>query len=215
MLLRNLCLFFCLSAFNSDADAEPVLISHFSTQTLKDWQQKSFVGRTKYQIVNLNGQLVLQASSLSSASSLYKEIHIDLHKTPYLNWSWRKDKSLLISDEQSQQGDDFVARIYLIIKDKWGFWQSKAINYVWANHSAINKAWASPFAGDNVMMVAIRSNGDQNKQWYTEKRHVLTDIKNYFGKDIQFLDGFALMTDSDNSAGSALSYYANIYFSEE
>ncbi|WP_428354508.1 DUF3047 domain-containing protein [Methyloprofundus sp.] len=213
MRLRILYALSLLCPLNSHA--EPIVISDFSTQKLNGWEQKSFKDYTQYQIVNLNKQSVLQAKSAASASSLYKEIHIDLQKTPYLNWSWRIEKKLSISDEQSKQGDDFSARIYLIIKGKWGFWQTRAINYVWANHSPANTAWANPFAGDSVMMVAVRSNSDNVKQWYSEKRNVLADFKNLFGEDIRFVDGLAIMTDTDNSAGNAVSYYADIYFSEK
>ncbi|WP_233144701.1 DUF3047 domain-containing protein [Methyloprofundus sedimenti] len=213
MSLRNLIIMFYLCSFN--VHAEPVFISDFSTQSLNDWQQKSFKNHTQYQIVKLDKKTVLEAKSISSASSLYKEMHIDLQKTPYLNWSWRIDQKLSISDEQSKQGDDFTARVYLIIKGKWGFWQNKAITYVWANHSPVNEAWANPFTGDSVMMIAIRSNTDQTKHWYTEKRDVLADLKKHFGKDIRFIDGLAIMTDTDNSGGNALSYYADIYFSKE
>ena len=196
------------------AYAKPVYISDFASQSLNDWQHKSFKEYTQYKIVTVNRQVILQAKSTNVASSLYKEVQIDLQKTPYLNWSWRIDKKLNISDEQSKQGDDFTARIYLIIKGKWFFWQTKAINYVWANYSPKNKAWANPFAGESVMMIAVRSHADQTKHWYTEKRNVLTDFKTHFGDDIRFIDGIAIMTDTDNAAGSALSYYANIYFSE-
>lgn len=213
MSIRLLLLASCLCAYQAKAD--PTYISDFDIPSLDSWQQKSFKGNTDYQIISLNKQKVLQAKSSHSASSLYKEIRIDLHKTPYLNWSWRTDKNLAITDEQSKPGDDFTARIYLIVKGKWFFWQTKAINYVWANHSPRNEAWANPFAGKNVIMIAVRTHTDLNKHWYTEKRNVLTDFKNHFGDDIRYIDGIAIMTDTDNSASSALSYYANFYFSKK
>ena len=213
MPLRSLLIIFYF--YSSYAYAEPVYISEFTNQSLEDWQHKSFKEYTQYQIIIQDKQTVLQAKSIGAASSLYKEIRIDLQKTPYLNWSWRIDKKLSISDEQSKQGDDFAARIYLIIKGKWFFWQTKAINYVWANHSPKNKAWANPFAGDSVMMIAVRSDTDLTEQWYTEKRNVLTDFKKHFGDDNRFIDGIAIMTDTDNAGGKALSYYANIYFTEQ
>ncbi|MDF1583921.1 MAG: DUF3047 domain-containing protein [Methyloprofundus sp.] len=190
-------------------------ISNFSSLQLNDWQQKSFKGETQYQIVSINKQAVVQAKSSASASSLYKKIRIDLHKTPYLNWSWRIDKKLAISNEQSKQGDDFVARIYLISENKWFFWKSKAINYVWANSSPKNTIWSNPFAGENVMMLAVRSGDDAIQQWHTEKRNVLKDLNKIFGEDIRYIDATAIMTDTDNSSGTAHSYYANIYFSAQ
>lgn len=213
MPLRSLLIIFCLYIFN--CHAESTYISNFSSHNLDDWQHKSFKEYTRYSIVKLNNKTVLQANSTAVASSLYKEVKIDLQKTPFLNWSWLINKKLAITDEQSKQGDDFSARIYLIIKGEWFFWQTKALNYVWANHSPKNKAWPNPFAGNNVMMIAVRSDTDSTKQWYTEKRNVLTDFNSHFSGDIRFIDGIAIMTDTDNSGGSALSYYANIYFSEQ
>ncbi len=190
-------------------------ISNFSSLQLNDWQKKSFKGETQYQIVSIDKQSALQATSTSSASSLYKKIAIDLHKTPYLHWSWRIDKKLTINNEQSKQGDDFAARIYLVSENQWFFWQSKAINYVWTHGIAKNRVWPNPFAGKNVMMLAIRSGDDPTQQWHTEKRNVLKDLKNIFNEDIRYIDVVAIMSDTDNSSGSALSYYADLYFSEQ
>ena len=64
------------------------------------------------------------------------------------------------------------------------------------------------------MMIAVRSNADQTDQWYTEKRNVLADMTRYFGDNIHKIDGIAIMTDTDNSGATALSYYNDIYFSE-
>lgn len=212
MILRHIWLVTCLCSFNAYADL--VYITDFSTHSLSDWQHKSFKGHTQYQIVTLDQYTVLQAKSNSSASSLYKNQHIDLSITPYLNWSWRIDKKLPVANEQSKQGDDYAARIYLIVKG-WAFWQTKAINYVWSNSTPKSTSWPNPFAGTNVIMTAIRSGTDKTGDWYTEKRHVLNDLKQHFGDDIRYIDGIAIMTDTDNAKGNALSYYNNIYFSEQ
>lgn len=212
MYLRGLLILFCFYAFN--ANAEPVSISDFDHLSLANWQHKSFQGATQYQLKTRDQTTILQASSNNSASSLYQEISIDLNKTPYLNWSWRIEKRLDIANEKIKPGDDFAARIYLIVKGEWFFWQTKAINYVWAGRSTHNEVWANPFAGENVMMIAVRSNADQTDQWYTEKRNVLADMTRYFGDNIHKIDGIAIMTDTDNSGATALSYYNDIYFSE-
>ncbi|NOQ16481.1 MAG: DUF3047 domain-containing protein [Methyloprofundus sp.] len=195
--------------------ADPNYVSDFADQTLNDWQTKSFKGNTQYQVIQINTQNVLKAVSHQSASSLYKNMRIDLQKTPYLNWSWRIDKRLGMTNEQSKQGDDFAARIYLIIKGEWFFWQTKAINYVWSSHNAKQTTWPNPFAGENVMMLALRNNTDNTAQWYTEKRNVLADLQQVFGEPIQYIDGIAIMTDTDNAGGNAHSYYSDIYFSEQ
>jgi len=206
---RYLLCFYCV-LFSSLATAEPIIIDSFIGSTLDTWEKKSFVGYTDYKITDLG----LQATSESSASSIYKEVHIDLEKTPILNWSWRIDKKLEIADESIKQGDDFSARIYVIVKGEWGFWQTKSLIYVWSSHAKKYHAWESPYVGSNVVEIALRTHSDQLKHWYTEKRNVLADIKKHFGNDIRTIDAVAIMTDTDNTKGSALSYYKNLYFSE-
>ena len=80
MRLQNLLIVFYLSTFH--CHAESIYISDFSNPSLNDWQHKSFKKYTQYQIVNLDKQAVLQAISTATASSLYKEVQIDLQKTP-------------------------------------------------------------------------------------------------------------------------------------
>jgi hypothetical protein len=65
------------------------------------------------------------------------------------------------------------------------------------------------------MMLALRNNMDNTQQWYTEKRNVLADLQHVFGEPIRYIDGIAIMTDTDNAGGNAHSYYSHIYFSEQ
>jgi hypothetical protein len=198
-----------LLLYSSWTVANPVIITDFTQSDLSTWQQKSFVGYTEYKITDLG----LRATSNASASSLYKEVHIDLEKTPYLNWSWRIDKKLNIANEKIKSGDDFSARVYVIFKTGWGFWQTKSLTYVWASHAEKFQAWESPYAGSSVIEIALRSENDKLVHWYTEKRNVLTDIRKHFGNNIRTIDAVAIMTDTDNTKGSALSYYKKPYFS--
>ncbi len=64
------------------------------------------------------------------------------------------------------------------------------------------------------MMIAVRSRQDPLKTWLTEKRNIAADLKTILGKDIQYIDGIAIMTDTDNSKKHAAAYYGGIYFSE-
>ncbi len=55
------------------------IIDRFSRENairneITDWEEKSFVGNTKYSIVALDGNMVLHARADSAASGLFKEI---------------------------------------------------------------------------------------------------------------------------------------------
>ncbi|GMR05620.1 MAG: DUF3047 domain-containing protein [Gammaproteobacteria bacterium] len=188
-------------------------ISNFSAKGLADWGEKSFKGNTSYQVVDLDGEQVLQALSLASASGLYKKRHINLKITPYLNWRWRIENRIDSGDETTKSGDDYAARIYLIIDGGLLFWKTSALSYVWANAAVKGSTWDNAYAGKSVKMLALRSAGDVTKKWLTEKRNVYEDLKKVFGKEISTIDAVAVMTDTDNSGSKAKSYYANIFFS--
>jgi len=189
-------------------------VGKFSSNTMDQWQNKVFSAHTNYQIVKLDNGHVLKAESHSGASGLFKEQKIDLHKTPVLNWRWRIENRLGNIDEQNKSGDDYSARLYVVVDGGWAFWKTKAINYVWASNTPKGKIWPNAFAGSNAMMIAIRSTDDKTGTWYQEKRNILLDLKQQFGSDIRYIDAVALMTDTDNAKGNAISYYGDIYFSE-
>lgn len=182
---------------------------------ISSWQEKQFVGLTDYQPVVIDGIAALKAHSVTSASGLYLEQRIDLHETPFLNWHWRVDQALPRLDEQTKRGDDYAARVYVVINGGLRFWKTRALNYVWSSGMASESAWNNAYAGSNVRMIAARNKSDPTAQWLTEKRNILADLKLHFGDDIRYIDAIAIMTDTDNSMGEAIAYYSNIFFSEK
>ncbi len=213
----NKFIFALLTALSLSLGAEPnnTIVGEFSTGDLSPWESKSFKGETLYTLVEQDSGKVLKAESNAAASGLFREIRIDLERTPYLNWSWLIKNTLGGIDEQSKGGDDFPARVYVVVSGGIFFWRTKAINYVWSNNAVKESTWPNPFAGKNAMMVAIRTPTDKPGIWLKEKRNVRTDLKNLFGKDIRYIDAIAVMTDTDNSGRHAEALYGDIYFSSE
>ncbi len=208
-------LWFSIGFMPVSAGEHPIgkfMVGSFSTGSLTDWKTKEFKGRSQYQITQIDGINALKADSNATASGLFFEQRIDLKKTPYLNWRWRIENRLGSIDEQSKLGDDFAARVYVVVSGGLIFWNTKAINYVWASTSPKDKVWPNPFAGDHAMMVAVRSSADKTGTWATEKRNIRADYKQLTGEDIAYIDAVAIMTDTDNAEGKATAYYGDIYF---
>ncbi|MGR9000059.1 MAG: DUF3047 domain-containing protein [Gammaproteobacteria bacterium] len=199
----------------AEVAGEKLMIGFFSSGSLAHWEPKKFKGQTKYQLVDLAGTRVLKAESADSASGLIKEQRIDLQKTPVMNWRWRIENRLGNLNEQTKSGDDYAARVYVVVSGGLAFWRTRAINYVWASTSPKGKIWPNAFAGNHAMMIALRSSRDQTGTWYTEKRNILADLKQQFGEDIPYIDAIAIMTDTDNTHGKATAYYGDIYFSKK
>ncbi|MGZ8191629.1 MAG: DUF3047 domain-containing protein [Methylococcaceae bacterium] len=210
-----LCILMLLSpSIGAEELTDKLIVGHFSSGSLAQWKSKEFKGQTQYQLTNLSGIKVLKAESDNNASGLFNEQRIDLQKTPFINWSWRIENRLGSIVEQSKSGDDYAARVYVVVSGGLAFWRTKAINYIWASTSPKGKIWPNAFAGDNAMMIALRSSPDQTGTWYTEKRNVLADLKQQFGEDIRYIDAVAIMTDTDNAGGKVTTYYGDIFFSK-
>lgn len=202
-----------ISAIGHSQETNITPIGNFSDEHINGWETKSFKGETHYTLTRLDDNPVLKANSDASASGLFKEQRIDLQKTPYLNWNWRIENRLGKLDEQSKSGDDYAARIYVVVSGGWAFWKTKAINYVWADNSEKGSIWPNAFTGKNAMMMAVRSSSDKTKHWYMEKRNILQDLEKLYGEPIRYIDAIALMTDTDNGKGKATAYYGDIFFS--
>lgn len=157
----------------------------------------------------------MQARSRSSASGIYKRQTVNLKDYPYLNWRWRIENRLNTANEAEKSGDDYAARVYLLIDGGLLFWNRRALSYVWANQSAAGTTWDNAYAGDSVRMFALKSAADPTGTWLYEKRNVYEDLKAEFGEEITSVDAVAVMTDTDDSESSALSYYADIFFSAQ
>ncbi len=199
---------------SATATAETLAVGKFSTGDLSGWEEKSFVDNTQYKIIDTKHGKVLHASTQGSASGLFKTVKIDLTRTPYLHWSWRVDNIYSGNDERSKAGDDYPARIYVVVDGGLFFWRTRAVNYVWSSNQPVGSQWPNAYTS-NAMMIAVRSGQGDTGQWLHERRNVREDLKRLFGEDITHIDAVAVMTDGDNTRQSASADYGDIYFSSE
>lgn len=204
-------LFFSLAV---PAETARVVVGDFSAGSLAGWETRRFDGQTEYKLVAEHGRRVLRAVSRDAASGLFRKVHIDLNRTPYLHWSWRVENTLGELNERTREGDDYPARIYVVVSGGLLFWRTRAINYVWSNNQPVGTTWPSAYTG-NDKMVAIESDHARLNEWVNERRNVKTDYRHLFGDNVEHIDAVAIMTDTDNSGKAAVAYYGDIYFSSQ
>jgi len=215
MTLKNIAITLTLSLVVSTSYAqERINVGQFSKQDLSDWNEKEFNNLTVYNLVKDGDDSTLKAHSKKSASGLFKEQVINIKEYPFLNWRWKTTTRLKVSDEKTKSGDDFSARIYIIKDGGLLFWNTKALNYVWASHEKKEAVWPNAYAPDNAMMIAVRSENDTLNTWYDEKRNLAQDYLQAFGESIDEIDGIAIMADTDDSQDETVSYFGDIYFSK-
>tara|TARA_R110001583_G_scaffold22377_7_gene84005 strand:+ start:2940 stop:3617 length:678 start_codon:yes stop_codon:yes gene_type:complete len=215
---------FILTIISSGYVFASINITDWKDNGLTQWEAKEFSGNSLYKVMQYKDKTSLQALSDNSASGLVLTQKIDLLDNPYLNWSWLIEKKLTGLNEREKAGDDFVARIYVVIEGGFLVWKTKSLNYVWSSNQPKGQSWNNPFAPSNVKMMSVRGNESETGKWYQEKRNVYQDLIDIFGdkgsdkenqKSYQYIDVIAIMTDSDNSGKNAESYYGDIIFTQQ
>ncbi len=210
-MIRNLSICFCLFCLLLPilpAHAEEFEVTRFGSEGLNGWEAKTFKGQTSYQLVEDGGRTVLRAQARGTASGLVKKISFEPTQYRYLRWSWKIEQTIANGDETTKQGDDYAARVYVIFPGRF-FWQTRVLNYIWANRLPREGFVASAFTA-NSMMLAAESGPASAGQWVTEERDLLIDYRRVFGEDPPAAGGVAIMTDTDNTGAEATAWYGDI-----
>jgi hypothetical protein len=195
------------------AQADTIAVSRFETEGLAGWERKSFKGETEYSIEREGGSAVVKARSSAAASGIFRKVQLDPLKYRYLRWKWKVAEPLRGAAEKTKAGDDYSARVYVVFPGFF-FWQTKAINYVWAGRLPKEESFPNPFTG-NAMMVVVESGTEKAGTWVTEQRDILADYRRLFGGEPSQLGAIAVMTDTDNTGGEALAWYSDITISSQ
>jgi len=193
------------------AQANTIAVSLFEAEGLAGWERKSFKGETGYSIVREGGSTVVRARSSAAASGIFRKVQLDPSQYRYLRWKWKVAEPLRGGAEKTKAGDDYSARVYVVFPGFF-FWQTKAINYVWASRLPKEESFPNPYTG-NAMMVVVESGTEKAGTWITEQRDILNDYRRLFGGEPRQIGAIAVMTDTDNTGGEALAWYGDIALS--
>lgn len=217
-------------------DPPAIRIGHFSAQSPSPfppdgWTQIRFgenESGTAYELIRTDSAVVVQAESENGASGLITRERIDLEQYPILEWRWKVEKMPARADIAKDTTDDAAARVYvtfdydglglvdrikLTLLRRFGYSEapSRALNYLWATRREEGAGRPSPYT-DQIMMLPVRSGSTHTGQWVHERRNVRADYRQVFGEDPPAVNGIAIMTDSDNTGGTARALYGDIVF---
>ena len=197
--------------------AEKIQVFEFTDNELKNLKVKKVRGADNKTLYltgsNENGNF-LKAIADNAASGLGKEIKINLNLTPIINITWKVEKNLNGIEENTKKGHDFAGRVFVIKKTGATPLSNRAVNYVFSSNNSVGKNWPSPYTKKSIDNVMSTTKEHMN-EWVTVKANVKEDFKKFHDLDINEIDGIAIMSDTDNSKMSAITYYQNIYFSAE
>jgi len=215
---------------------EGIIIAGDFSGTAEDmapWKELFFHGIKRHTVYRVEGRgkdAYLRAEAEASASALYRKVELNLAEYPILSWRWKIDGIIQNGDARTKAGDDYTARIYVtfayepaeaglinsarheLAERLFGIHApGSALNYIWANNLGKDAVIPSPYTNQE-MMIAVESGAGKAGLWQREERNVYEDYIRAFGHKPPRLTGIAVMTDSDNTGGSAGAYYGNILF---
>ncbi len=151
-------------------------------------------------------------TSIGNCNSIGKKYSYSAKKFPYLTWKWRVHKLPIGATELKRDKNDSGAGFYVIFK---GFLKlNPIIKYVWSTSLPTNTTTCSPY-NKNTKIIVLESGKQKIGQWITESVNVYEDYKRLFGSTPPDIEGFGLLTDSDNTKSSATADYDDIVVCQE
>ena len=200
------------------------------------WEQFVFVKGntpTRYQLVEQDGVVVIQADSAEGGSGLSRKLHIDPRRHPIIEWRWRVPRdsgrggaagpsSVSPPVRLSLAFDGDVAK--LDFDDRTKLRMAKALTatglpyasllYVWLNRRATDSIYSSPHT-ERVKHVVVESGEQRLDQWVSVRRNVLEDFKRAFGEEPGNIVAVGIMTDFGDNNAPRRAFYGDITFRPE
>tara|TARA_B100000676_G_C17751335_1_gene666634 strand:- start:137 stop:787 length:651 start_codon:yes stop_codon:yes gene_type:complete len=208
---------FIFTIITNLASAEVVKVFEFTEEEFKTLEVRKVRGadaKTKYSLGSNENGNYLKAEADNAASGLGKEIKINLNRTPFLNITWKVEKGLRGINERSKKGHDYAARVFVVKKTGATPLSNRAMNYVFSSNEDVDISHPSPYTKKSIDYV-LSTTKDHIDKWVTVKVNVKKHFKEFHDLDLDEINGVAIMADTDNSKLKSISYYQNIYFSNE
>ena len=206
-----------LTAASSKAAAEPDVLS---VPIKKDragapdgWKIREWRGKAAVSVVATASGDALHLKSAGTSTALYKDVSFDIRDRPRLNWRWKVIALPKGADVRLKSTDDQAAQVYVIFP-KWpSAINSRIIGYIWDTQAPKGLELTSTKTS-TTKYVVLRSGQAGLGQWFAESRDVYEDYKRLFKEEPPLVGSVSVMIDSDDTAGTAESYVADIYFSK-
>jgi hypothetical protein len=211
--LKRVLLLVFLFVFLSPAWAtERVIVADFARDlgnggNPSGWQLHEKKGKADYTVIQDSGIPALRLRSEETSFSLQKAVDIDPQHYPVISWKWKVTKLPDGGDFRKSNADDQAAQIFLAFSNR------KTIAYLWdttAPAGSVDDASGIPFV--SVKAIVVRSGPDDAGRWITETRNVFEDYKALYGDDPPVLAGIRIQINSQHTATSGESFFADVVF---
>jgi len=194
------------------------------------WQPVALPGklRTHYGPARKDGRDAMAARSQRSASMLRKRVQVAPESLGAVTFSWWVDDLIADASVADIDREDAPARVLfgfegdmarLPVRTRLMFELAQALTgetppyatlmYVWDAKAPVGTVIVNP-RSDRIRKIVVDSGPLNLKRWRDHRRDLRADFKLAFGEDPGTLQSIAVMTDSDNTRSSALSWYGAV-----
>jgi hypothetical protein len=179
----------------------------------KGWILKEFSGKASVELVRTEPGLALKLRSDGTSFALLRELAVDLTVTPVLSWTWKVNRLPSGGDVRKRTSDDEAAQVYVVFP-RWPSptKRSDVIGYVWDTQAPVGTVLTSTKA-PNVKIVVVESGASRVGEWQAQSRNVRNDYVALFGSQPLRVGAVAVMTDADDTRGTAEALVTGLAFS--
>ena len=197
---------------------------------IADWHDVALPGKesTLYTTAVKDGRPAIEAQSEKSASMLRRHVHRPGAEVGEVSFSWWVSDLVENGSVAVSSREDAPARIMfafhgdvakLPARTRAMFDLSEAITgerppfatlmYVWDATAPVGSVIVNP-RSDRIRKIVVDSGPQHLRRWREHRRDLAADYRLAFGESPGDLSAIALMTDSDNTASRASSWYGPV-----
>jgi hypothetical protein len=186
---------------------------------------------TEFEIVEHEGERVLEARADASAAALSHQVDISAALQPVLHWRWKISAYIDGADISTKEGDDYPARVYVTFaRDSSELsWLTRiklrlarmiygadvpvaALCYVWDQNSSAGLSLPNAYTG-TVQMIVVENGATALDTWISESRDVYADYRDAFGGQPPSVNSVIVGVDTDNTGEAVTTWFGDLYFS--
>jgi hypothetical protein len=183
---------------------------------------------TAYQVVREDGRSVVAARAEGSASLYAARLRTPMQPSATIQWDWKTDALVPGADNRDRSKEDAPLRVIAAFdgdentlpareRSKRSAAESlfgqkppfAVLMYIWSDHVAPETVIPSAHTSQ-VKMLVVASGKAGLGAWQTVRRDLVADYKRAYDADPGPLLGVALLTDTDNTGGTAVGRYADL-----
>ena len=195
-----------------------------------DWHAVSLPGKdsTRYERAQKDGRPAWRATSDRSASMWRRHVDVPAERLGEVSFSWWVQDIIANANVAQAHLEDAPARVMfafggdiktLPARTRMLFDLAEALTgdrppfatliYVWDATAPIGSVIINP-RSDRIRKIVVESGPTDVRRWRNHRRDLAADFRLAFGESPGPLTAIALMTDSDNTQSSALTWYGEV-----